>query len=350
MTAAPTLGWDIGGVHTKLAAVVRGRIAHTASAAYELQRAPASLPEVLRRLADGATAAGVPAVPRRHAITLTAELSQRYRTKAAGVAEILEAIATAFPTDALLVYGTDGGFHAPEAARAAPLVVAAANWHATATLVARHHPDAILVDIGSTTTDVVAVAGGVVRAEGRTDPDRLASGELAYTGMLRTPVEAIVRTVPWRGQPAAVSAEGWALTGDAHLWRGALGEDDCSWPAPDGRPMTRAFAAERLLRVVCADRTMADDAAVDAIAGAIAAAQVAQVKGAIAAVRRRWPALTLAVVTGLGAVVAAEAAQRAGLRVARLADTLGADAATIAPAAAVALLLDEAPSPMEGAA
>jgi len=54
-------------------------------------------------------------------------------------------------------------------------------------------------------------------------------------------------------------------------------------------------------------------------------------------VRARHPALTRAVVTGLGEFLAAAAARRVGLHVTHLSDTLG-PAARHAPAAAVALL------------
>ena len=63
-----------------------------------------------------------------------------------------------------------------------PLSVAAANWAATARAVAMHHPDALLVDIGTTTTDLVPIVGGEVVAVGHTDPERLMSAELLYTG------------------------------------------------------------------------------------------------------------------------------------------------------------------------
>ena len=76
--------------------------------------------------------------------------------------------------------------------------------------------------MGTTTTDIIPIVDGEVVAVGKTDPDRLASGELVYTGALRTPVEAIVRDVPYRDGRASVSAEAFALIGDVHLWRGHL--------------------------------------------------------------------------------------------------------------------------------
>ena len=45
------LGWDIGGVNTKAALVVEGRVAAAEGRPFELQRAPASLAAVLQDLA-----------------------------------------------------------------------------------------------------------------------------------------------------------------------------------------------------------------------------------------------------------------------------------------------------------
>ena len=77
------LGWDIGGVNTKVACVDGGRVVAVHSRPYELQRAPESLPSLLRELAamigDSAVAP--------HAVTMTAELSQMFRTKREGGVE-----------------------------------------------------------------------------------------------------------------------------------------------------------------------------------------------------------------------------------------------------------------------
>jgi probable H4MPT-linked C1 transfer pathway protein len=226
----------------------------------------------------------------------------------------------------------------PAAAAADPLAVGASNWVATATLVGRFVPDGILVDIGTTSTDIIPLEGGRVAARGRTDPARLLSRELVYTGAVRTPAEALLREVPLWGGRAAVSAEGFATIGDAHVWLGRLAPSDYTAPTADGRPATRELAGERLARVVCGDREMLDDAAIDAIARALTEAQVELVADGIRRVRADFPAATTAVVTGLGDFIAAEAARRAGLEVVALAERLGAAART-APAAAVAWLL-----------
>jgi aspartokinase-like uncharacterized kinase len=137
-----------------------------------------------------------------------------------------------------------------------------------------------------------------------------------------------------------VSAEGFALAGDAHLWRGDLDASDYTVTAPDGRPATREFAGERLARVVCGDGEMLSEEAVSAIAAAVADAQVARVAQAIREVLARHRQIRTAVVTGLGAFIGRRAAAVVALDAVPLSDELGAAAARCAPAACVALLLD----------
>jgi len=327
------LGWDVGGVNTKAARVVDARLLAARAVPYEIQRDPAALAPLLTRLATDLD--GGPGDV--HAVTMTAELSQLFRTKREGVGFVLDAVEAAFPASRVRVWGVDARWRTPDEARSEPLAVAAANWAATAQVVGRFVADCLLIDVGSTTTDVIPIAGGAPATASRTDLDRLREGELVYTGALRTPIEAITSTVPVRGRAVAVSAEGFAIAGDVHLWRGELAPADYSVPTPDGRPATKDFAGERLARVVCADREMLEDEDLGHIADAVWEAQVARICVAVDRQRARHAALHRVVVTGLGDFLAAAAARRSGLHVVHLADTLG-PAARHAPAAAVALL------------
>ena len=332
------IGWDIGGVNTKVALVEGGRLLATREAPFELQRAPGDLPALLRELA--AALGARPGTP--HVVTMTAELSQMFRTKRAGVAFVLDAVEAAFPGVVVRVFTVDGTFVDGAAARRAPLRVAASNWMATAQFVARTVRDALLIDLGTTTADIVPIREGQVLACGRTDPERLASGALVYCGAVRTPVEALLSHVPVRGVQTGVSAEGFALVGDAHVWLGVLSAGDYTGATPDGRPPTREYAGERLARVVCADREMLEDEAVSDIARAIAEAQLERLATAIARMTAGLAAGAPAVVTGRGASIAARAAGRAGLQGVSL--QLGDEAAAqCAPAAAAAWLFEQGP-------
>src|SRR5436305_12355644 len=138
-------------------------------------RPPAALGELAARFPDAAELA----------VTMTGELCDCYETKRQGVNAILDAVEQVAAGRRVRVWGTGGGFLDVAAARANPLAVAAANWHALATFAGRFAPTgpAKLIDVGSTTTDLVPLTGGAPRPRGLTDPDRLATRELVYTGV-----------------------------------------------------------------------------------------------------------------------------------------------------------------------
>jgi (4-(4-[2-(gamma-L-glutamylamino)ethyl]phenoxymethyl)furan-2-yl)methanamine synthase len=301
---------------------------------FEIKDNPLALADTLKRAALSVGAE----IGDRHAVTMTAELSQAFHTKREGVECVLDALEATFPGSELVVYTVEGTFVSTIDARKLPLLVSAANWAATASLVARWIPTCVLLDIGTTSADLIPVVNGEIVAHGRTDPERLLSGELVYTGAVRTPAEAVASHVPlWDGE-AGVAADGFALIGDAHLWLGHLEPKDYTCRAPDGNAPSRDSAAERLARVVCADRDILDDHSVERIARALARAQVDTVAAALRRVLGRCPSIRRAVVTGLGDFIAAEAAASLGLEIIPLSDRLG-PSARMAPAAAVAWLL-----------
>jgi (4-(4-[2-(gamma-L-glutamylamino)ethyl]phenoxymethyl)furan-2-yl)methanamine synthase len=338
MTGQPgILGWDIGGANLKAARWEPGTPRSTCKSLcvpFEIQYERSRLAPTLRSLA-----AQLGARPEdEHAVTMTAELSQAFRTKQHGVEYVLDALEGAFPAGHLHVYTVEGRFVSPSEARETPLGVAASNWAATCRCVARWFPTCILMDTGTTTTDITPVTGGELASLGWNDAERLRWGELVYTGAIRTPVEAVVQHVPLWGGSAGVSAEGFALMGDVYIWLNELREEDYSCRTPDGRPATRLFAAERLARVVCADRTMADDGAIQSIAQAVATAQVERIGKSLGFVLGRHPRISTAVTTGVGSFIASRAAHAAGLSVVSLSSTIPA-AAQATPAAAAAALL-----------
>jgi (4-(4-[2-(gamma-L-glutamylamino)ethyl]phenoxymethyl)furan-2-yl)methanamine synthase len=330
------LGWDIGGVNTKATRLTLQPAVRTLSlsVAYELQRNLSALGPTLR---SAARQLGGPEDD-LHAITMTAELSQAFRSKREGVGFILEALEATFPSDRLHVYTVAGKFVSPHDARRQPLEVAASNWSATAHWVATLAPTCVLIDIGTTTTDLIPIVNGEVSAQGRTDLERLGTGELVYTGVVRTPVEAVTNQVLLRGRPTGLASEAFAVMGDVFLWQRTLRCEDYTSPTPDGRPATRTFAGERLARSVCADREMLDEGDIDEIAGVLSHAQQERISEALRRIRLRYPQIEAAIVTGLGAFLGMDAARAAGLDPRLLSDTADVSPQT-APATAVAWLL-----------
>jgi len=208
-------------------------------------------------------------------------------------------------------------------------------------LVAREVPDCLLADVGSTTTDLIPIAGGQVAARGRNDPERLLRGELLYTGALRTPVCAIVPRVPLWGGWCPVAAELFATAQDVHLLLGSLAAENCTSASADGRPATPEFAAERLARVVCADIDMLGREEIERLAGYVGSAQIGQIEKAMSQVISGSNVEGPVVAVGVGAFLARAAASRLGLEYQQPASLAEGETGNVAPAVAVAHLLSE---------
>jgi probable H4MPT-linked C1 transfer pathway protein len=327
------VGLDVGGANTKAAVVDGDGRVRVASEPFEVWRRPDALSGAIASVVGRLGAEGAPV-----ALTTTAELVDAFGTKREGMLHVLDAARSALAGRDLRVITTDGELIAFEEARAAPLRCAAANWMATALLIARSSPDAILLDCGGTTTDVIPIFGGDVVARGRTDVERLLSGELVYTGALRTNVAAIVSHVPIGGQPCPVSSELFAISADAHLLRGSLTPEECTCTFPDGRGASLAEARARLARVVCADPEQLDDGDIEAIAAAVEEAQIAAIAGALGRVAAPLPAGVGVIVVGVGAFLARAAVARSGLLVQGEAGPLAGGAGDVAAAVALSVL------------
>jgi probable H4MPT-linked C1 transfer pathway protein len=299
----PWIGLDIGGANIK--AVHSEGPARTVP--FEVWKRPDEL--------GRAIATVVAALPSsdRAAVTMTAELCDCYPTKQVGVNAILDAVLGALPDWPIVVWGVDGEFHSVDEARHQPRLVAAANWLALATLAARLIPGepTLLIDIGSTTTDLIPMDRGTVAARGRSDTERLQAGELVYAGIRRTPLCALATELPFRGAPTGLAAELFASTLDVYLTLGDIASNPLDLSTADGRPSTADAARDRLARMVGADR---DGFRVD---DALAFAQAADVclmdRLARAAERACHPTIgrpAAAVIAGSGDFLARRLAER----------------------------------------
>jgi len=335
------VGWDVGGVHTKAALLEyesgTAPDVRTAVRPFEIWRARDRLPDLLRDVLAELT----DRLPRAMALTMTAELADVFRTKREGVRFILDSVAAAFPETPVYVLSLTGEWVPRAEAYGRPLDFAANNWLATALYAAAVYRDVLVLDIGSTTADIIPVRDGRVAVRGRTDLDRLLHGELVYTGVLRTPLAAVVRSVPLRGHFCPVSSEYFAVTGDVYLVLGHIRPQDYTCPTPDGRPPTVEFARERLARLVCADIEQLTPTEIDAIATYVYESQLSQVEAAVWQVLSRlgyptdlpvWP-------LGAGAFLAREVARRMGLRLVEPPPLWNPAIERVAPCVAAAYLL-----------
>jgi probable H4MPT-linked C1 transfer pathway protein len=337
------LGWDIGGVNTKTVALYKGSedtvdIYETRSVYFPIwQHSLTELPQLLARIRDDLCK---DRMPNSVGVTMTAELSDAYQTKCEGVNHILGSIEEVFPESRVWVVDVNANLLSLSEAREEPLSVAAANWAATAWLVGRYVKDCLLIDVGSTTTDIIPIVDGKPKTVGKTDTERLISGELVYTGTLRTTIPAIVSRIPVWGKNCRVSSEKFALSADVHLILNNISEEEYSCETADGRTKTVEHSLARLARVVCADTDMLQKKEIYEIAQHIYQCQLSQIKEALIQVARKT-AIERIVVTGTGRnFLARKAAIEAGFTdIIDLEQIIGRKGAEMSPAYAMALMV-----------
>jgi probable H4MPT-linked C1 transfer pathway protein len=337
---AVVIGWDIGGAHLKAARAENGRIVATVQVASPLRL---GLERLTQSFAEAKAQMGT---ADRHAITMTGELADTFVSRGEGVVSLTEAALRALAPAPLALYAGRAGFVGPDKAEMHIIDIASANWFASASLVGKAMPSALFMDMGSTTTDIIPVIGGVVASRGYTDAERLTSGELVYTGLVRSFLMATESRAPFAGQWTGLIHENFANMADVHRILGTLPDDADQMMTADGRPKTVAASRARLARRVGRDAGDADDAAWEALARWFAEAQVrAATDGAMLVLSQGGLAPEVPIVAaGAGAAVLREVARRLDLdcvdfdRVLDVVPAARAGASSCAPAAAVAML------------
>ncbi len=330
------LGLDVGGANLKAA--------HTNGAArsrpFALWKDPGGLAGALRDLIADMPAADLLAV------TMTGELCDCFESKRQGVIAILDAVEEVAGRTPVRVFCNEGRFLDPEGARRAPLKPAAANWLALALFAGRFTPDgsAVLIDVGSTTTDIIPLEDGRPVPQGATDPQRLACGELVYTGVRRTPVCAVLDRGP---EGVGLAAELFATTLDAYLILGMVPEEAADLNTADGRPATWAAAHARMARMLCADLETSTEEQRRRLAEAVLKAQSSKIDWALTLALREFPPPHTALLTGEGAFLARRVLARVEwgrrCREVDLERGLGREISKAACAFAVAVLVSEGP-------
>jgi probable H4MPT-linked C1 transfer pathway protein len=336
---ASVIGWDLGGANLKLAHLAGGRVVQVAQipcpAWQDANKFDAALEEGLLLCPSGAM----------HAVTMTGEMSDVFADRAEGVAYLVDMMHRA--TDAeVLFYGGEAGFLDRIRAVEQSSQVASANWHASAAIIAQSLPEGLLLDIGTTTTDLVPFKNGTVAARCYTDGERLAGGELIYTGVVRTPVMAVARSAPFNGRLQRIAAERFATMADVWRLMGELPEDADPYPTPDLRGKSMQQSAARLARMFGRDLGDASLLAFVDVARHFAECQVAEIEAAASALLSREAMSDAARVigAGYGRFIARQVAQRLGRPCANFAELIdctpdtSAMAAVCAPAVAVGIL------------
>jgi len=331
------LGLDIGGANLKAA----DNVGQARSMPFALWRQPESLESQLRLLIE-------PWPESPLAVTMTGESCDCFADRRQGVGFILSAVAKVAQGRPAAVWSHLGRFLSLEEARRQPAQVASANWLATATWCSRFLLEGrpgLLIDIGSTTTDIIPLAEPGPIPRGRTDLERLGCDELVYRGVVRTPVAALAEFVSLRGRRVGLTAELFATTRDVYLLLGKLPEQPDCGDTADGQPATVRAARVRLARMVGADADELTPSEIRGLADQLDLAMRVHLRNAVWRVRAHsLPGEELScVAAGSGEFLARQVIEDAALRPRRLlalADKVGPEVSQAICAHAVAALAE----------
>ncbi|MEM1226261.1 MAG: hydantoinase/oxoprolinase family protein [Planctomycetota bacterium] len=276
------------------------------------------------------------------AVTMTGELADCFRDRQDGVQHIVGHVMEAarrLGTRDVRFYGTDGSFHDGDHAVSIPNTIAAANWHALASAVGcTIASDALLLDVGSTTTDLIPIRGGQVDTHSKTDYERLRDGSLVYVGCRRTPVCGLVDELEVAGQSVPIMNEWFATVDDAVLWAGHTTPEPSDCETADGRSRTRDNASRRLAKMIGCDVDDLNESDFDAISEQIIRAARDRITSAVERIQARdcphHESRSL-VVSGHGNVLTDAISGQWGSSVVSLSDELGSDVSRCAPSWAV---------------
>ncbi len=249
--ATTIVGWDIGGAHVKACVMRDGEVIGAA-------QWPCPLWQGLDHLHHALAAAQQrwPAVSQAgHAVTMTGEMVDLFADREDGVLRIAAALSQTFAPRSLHFFAGDAGWCAPDELPRQWRHVASANWLATALHCAMRaaEGDALLIDIGSTTTDLIALRRGRVLTAARSDAERLASGELVYQGVVRTPLCALAQRIAWRGSHHNVMNEFFATSADVYRLTGELDAAHDQAASADGAAKDAKATQQRLARMIGLD-------------------------------------------------------------------------------------------------
>lgn len=316
------IGIDVGGANTKISSA-DGSIAESYYLPLWKKKDIKSLLEGRRSKYTGADAVGV---------VMTGELSDCFASKDHGVRFIADAILSVFNDVHFL--DANGTF-----VSSVSEAIAATNWVASANLIGTEFPDALFMDIGSTTSDIIPIVDGVPRAA-KTDFERLKRNELVYSGILRTNVATILDRVMLDGPSVCrISSELFAITADVYSVLGDISEADYTCETPDGAGRDVESAMRRIARVVCCDMKEICNEDLAHIAKQIKEHQVQNLVDATLEVCGRFDCGVI-IAGGLGEFLAEDVARRLNLKYISLSNRYGKGISSVFPAYAVARLLE----------
>ncbi|KZX11701.1 hydantoinase/oxoprolinase family protein [Methanobrevibacter filiformis] len=272
-------------------------------------------------------------------ISMTAELVDAYATKKEGVLDIVKRSMDSLDKPIYFI-GLNGVLTYDELVKN-PLKIAAANWVATSHFISNIDGNCVFVDTGSTTTDIIPIKNGKECAKGRSDFERLSTGELVYTGTLRTNLATFIDSIHLNGNNYTVASELFATTADIYNVLDKIDIEDYSCATSDGNGKSIEESMIRISRILCADLDILSKEDIIRIANYCYKKQVEQIAIGLNKVIQRENIETV-ITTGLGGdILAFEAAKSLNFKVKKITDIISHEQSVVAPAIGTAIMVEK---------
>ncbi len=182
------LGWDIGGAHTKLSTIKPN------SSAFDIYKCHLwESTNPLKKIISSICGKYKKKFNVINIITMSGEMSDIFESRSKGVKYILNIFDTVNKNN--YVFSIKKPFFFKLSKSISSESISSANWFATAKFLETKINNAIAIDIGSTTTDIMLIKEGKCINKNYSDLLRLQSSELIYMGVLRTPVHAVTKEI-----------------------------------------------------------------------------------------------------------------------------------------------------------
>ncbi len=246
-TRPVSIGLDVGGAHLKVAATDENAVVqYVAQFPTPVWQGPGSLIEALESTIQCLRHQQIGLV----GITMTAELVDYFQDRQTGVSEITSTLEQTLDRFQTRYFAGKKGFVTFDSVVNEHRHIASANWLATALYLMQRFEHGLLIDIGSTTTDIIPFSQHEVLARGENDHERLHYRELVYSGIVRTPVMAVTDHLRWHEGDCPVMNEQFATMADVYRITGEIPEGADQHATADGREKSVTASIRRLARMI----------------------------------------------------------------------------------------------------
>lgn len=202
MSTESVLGIDIGGKNIKYTVLtpekgkyhIDGGIIHSISMKMELDH-------ILKRL--------LARIPEVSCIGVTMSFPVSYRDFQKGVEKIVNSFVNSEPGAPVLLVDFQGDLWSlRDAVTAEPVRFSASNFFGSAFLASKICDNAVMIDTGSTSTDIILIKNGrpLIMGKDIEDIKRNLTGEMTWTGIMHTLVSSLTHFVPFRGRLVRVNS------------------------------------------------------------------------------------------------------------------------------------------------